>query len=156
MEPLKNKQTNTSLITEPNQVISIKKNPQTFKLRCIQSTNWWFVRVSPGKRWATVSPAVTASRLIPWWLSIPCPGGDDCSNWCHPIKVMYYTSFGVCSLGGVKEKHFRVSTIAVLVRDEITPMKKLLVPTPLSLTVFLYFLGLRVLKHGVHHFTPDS
>lgn len=86
---------------------------------------------------------------------------DDYSNWCHPIKVMYYTSFGVCSLGGVKEKHFRVSTIAVLVCKEITPMKKLLVPTPLSLTLFLYFLlvhylGLRVLKHGVHHFTPDS
>lgn len=52
---------------------------------------------SPDRRGATASPGEAASWLIPWPLSIPCPDGD-CSG---SNNVKYYTSFDVCSLGGV-------------------------------------------------------
>lgn len=104
------------------------------------------LRPSPGKRGATASPGETASWLIPWPHSIPCPDGD----WSGSIKVKYYTSLDVCSLGGDIEKLFLFSGCQLLwffwSALEITPMVQV-ASTNTSLTLSLSVSSRRVLKH---------
>lgn len=102
---------------------------------------------SPGNRGAMASPGETASWRIPWPLSIPCPGGD----WSGSMKVKYYTSLDVCTLGGVIEKHFmRVSTLVFFFffcyAFQITPMVQV-ASTNTSLTLSLSLSCHRVLRH---------